>query len=329
MHLRQITIATGALASLALAASPAVASAAAPWGEPLTIPGATGGAIQSLFTAAGHGVVVSSSAGRSPLTPSQVAEVTPAGTVARTNPLGFAAHSLATYSRDRIVVAGQSVATSGPHTGTIDDSSSVVARFGTPAALGAEHVVAGTKGQQLYALSANHGGLAALVTGTSRTRTVFVRRPGSSTFTTKLRIRVSDRARGATVAVGESGDVLVVYEDAHTIRARHIGRHGAVGPVHRLGPGVQSNLQAVVNDDGRLEVAWESQRVNEGEASGAATVWFITAAPGRGFGAPRTIATVGKTGAEGRAVAPPGVRLVPAGNDALLAYTGFDGSNYT
>jgi hypothetical protein len=329
MHLlRQLTIATGVLASLAVAASPVAASAAAPWGEPLTIPGATGGPLQSLFTAAGHGVVVSSTGSSPALTHSQVAEVTPAGAVTRTTPLDFVAGPLAAYGRDRIVVAGRSVARSGPYTGTVDDSSSVVVRFGTPAALGAERVVAGTKGQQLYALSTNRGGLMALVTGTAGTRTVFVRRPGSSTFTAKLRMKVSDRARGTTVAAGERGDILVVYEDAHTVRARHIGTHGNVGPVHRLGPGVQSNLQAVVNDDGRLEVAWESQRVNEGETNSPATVWFITAAPGHGFGAPRRIATVGKTGIEGRAVSPPGVRLVPAGDDALLAYTDFDGSNY-
>jgi hypothetical protein len=109
VHLRQITIGTSVLASLAVAASPTVASAAAPWSEPLTIPGATGGTIQSLFTAAGHGVVVSSSSGPSTLTPSLVAEVTPAGTVARTTPLAFAAQSLATYGRDRIVVAGREV----------------------------------------------------------------------------------------------------------------------------------------------------------------------------------------------------------------------------
>lgn len=328
MRPRPITIATGALASLALAASPAGASAAAPWSAPLTIPGATGGPIQSLFTAAGHGAVVTSSSGEPARTASQLAAVTAAGTVARTTALDFAAGPLVTYGRDRIVVAGRSVARSGPYAGTVDDSSSVVVRSGTPIALGAERTVAGTKGQQLYALAANRAGLMALVTGTSGTRTVYIRRPGSSTFATKLRMRVSDRARGATVAVGDRGDVLVVYEDAHTVRARHIGRGGTVGPVHRLGPGVQSNLQAVVNDDGRLAVAWESQRINEGETSSAATVWFITAAPGHGFGAPRRIATVGRTGAEGRAVAPPGVRLVAAGDDALLAYTDYDGSTY-
>lgn len=42
----------------------------------------------------------------------------------------------------------------------------------------------------------------------------------------------------------------------------------------------------------------------------------------------RKIATVGKPGA-GRYVAAPGVRLLAVGNDALLAYTGFDGANYT
>ena len=328
MRLRQITIATGVLASLAVPASPVAASAAAPWGEPTTIPGASGGPLQSLFTAAGHGVVVSSAGSRPAPTHSQVAAVTPAGTVARATPLDFAAEPLATYGRDRIVVAGRSVARSGPYAGTVDDSSSVIVRVGTPAALGAERVVAGTRGQQLYALSANRGGLVALMTGTSATRTMFVRRTGSTTFTAKLRMKVSNRARGATVAVGERGDILVVYEDAHTVRARHIGTHGTVGPVHRLGPGVQSNLQAVVNDDGRLEVAWESQRVSEGETNSPATVWFITAAPGHGFGAPRRIATVGRTGSEGRAVSPPGVRLVCAGDDALLAYTDFDGSNY-
>jgi hypothetical protein len=167
----------------------------------------------------------------------------------------------------------------------------------------------------------------ALVTGAPGSRTVFLRRPGFSTFRAALRIAVSDRARGAAVAVGESGDVLVAYEDGHEVRARHIGARGGVGAVHRLGAGVQSDLQAAINDDGRLEVAWKSQRVSEGEAGTPATVWFATAAPGRGFGRVRHIATVSTPGA-GHYVAPPGVRLIADGNDALLAYTGSDASNY-
>jgi hypothetical protein len=316
-----------ALLAATAAALPSAASAAAPWSPPATIPGASGYATQSLFTAAGHGVVLSPSAGRSPLALSQVATITPAGAVVSTQPLDYVATMLGTYARDRIAVVGQSVATSGPNVGTIDDSSSVVVRFGAPGALGTKHVVAGTKGQQLYALASNRDGLMALVTGASRSRTVFVRRPGSSTFRATLRIKVSNLARGADVAVGQKGDVLVAYEDAHEVRARHIGTRGGIGAVHRLGAGVQSNLETAVNDDGRLEVAWKSQRVNEGDAGTPATVWFATAAPGHGFGRARHIATVSTTSTN-KYVAPPGVRLIAVGNDALLAYTSSDGTNF-
>ncbi len=315
-------------AALTALALPASASAAPPWSTPATLPNAIGAPSQSVFTADGQGVVLSPQVKGPELGPTQLAGVNPDGSVRYTHSLSFADSLVATYGSDRIVVAGRTLATSGPHVGTIDDSSTVVARFGTPAGLGPTRTVPGTKGRQLYALAANHDGLVALVIGDLRTRTVLIRRPGSSTFAAKLRIKVSNRARGATVAVGDKGDVLFVYEDAHEVRARHIGRHGTVASAHRLGPGVQSDLQAVVNDDGRLEVAWKSQRVNEGEAAGPAIVSFATAAPGHGFGAARRIATVGRTGA-GRYVAPPGARLLAIGDDALLAYTGFDGVNYT
>jgi hypothetical protein len=307
------------LALLAAVALPAAAAAAPPWSAPVEIPGAVA-PTQAVFTGAGEGVVLS---------PRQLAVVAPDGSLTSTQPLSFAASFVAPYLGNRIAVAGRSLATSGTFGGTIDDSSSVVTRMGTPAGLGAIRVVPGTKGRQLYALASNRAGLMALVVGTLRTRTLLVRKPATATFVAKLRIDVSSRARGATVAVGDGGDLLFVYEDAHEVRARHIGRHGAVGAVHRLGAGVQSDLQALVGDDGRLEVAWKSQRISEGESGTPAIVSFSTAAPGHGFGPARTVATVGRTGAGGHPVAAPGVRLLAAGDDALLAYTGFDGSNYT
>ncbi len=326
MSIRRTTAAAAlAVAALAGAATPATA---APWSTPAAIPGAAPQQPHALFTAAGRGVVLATSTGPQNLAPSVVAEVSPAGAIGALDPQSFAGEALATYGADRIAVAGETIARSGPDAGTIDDSSSVVVRFGTPAALGAEHVVAGTRGQHLYALSSNRDGLMALVTGHAGTRNVFVRRPGASSFAARLRIKVSSRARDASVAVGRRGDLLVVYEDAHEIRVRHIGPRGTIGAVHRLGAGVQSRLQPLVGDDGRLAVAWESQRVNEGEAATPAIVSFATAAPGRGFGAARPIATAGRIGA-GRYVATPGVRLLAAGDDALLAYTGFDGTNYT
>jgi hypothetical protein len=311
------------LAALVAAALPAAATASPPWTPPAFIPASASGS----FTAAVPGAVLTAQPRGDGFGPTQLALVSPEGTVSSTVPLTFAGSFLATYGK-RIAVAGRTVAGSGPYVGTITDSSSIVVRLGPPAALGATRTVAGTKGQQLYGLASNDAGLMAIATGTARTRSVFVRRAGSSTFTRKLRIAVTSRARGATVAVGAKGDMLFVYEDDHVIRVRHIGPRETVGAVHQLGSGVQSDLQAIVNDDGRLAVAWKSQRVSEGEAGTPAIVWFTTAAPGRGFGTARRIATVGATGA-GRYVASPGVRLLARGDDALLANTGFDGTNYT
>jgi hypothetical protein len=143
-----------------------------------------------------------------------------------------------------------------------------------------------------------------------------------------LTLSVSPTARDATVALGPAGDLLVVWEDRHEIFVRHRGTSGRWGAVHRLGPGVQSNLQAAIDASSRELVAWKSQRVSEGEASDPAVVSFITAAPGHGFGTRRTIETAGVTGA-GHFVGAPGVRLeVTARDQALLAWTGFDGEHF-
>jgi hypothetical protein len=324
MRLLPTTIA--ALAAVALL--PGAASATAPWSAPAPIPGATGAPNQTVFTRAGHGFLLSPQLPGPGLGPFQLARIAADGSFTTRRSLSFVASELATYGNDRIVVAGRTLATSGPYVGTIDDSSEVAVRSGTPADLGPTRIVPGTKGRQIFAMASNRDGLVALVVGSLRTRSVLLRRPGSSTFAEKLRIRVSSNPRGATVAVGEAGDVLVVYEDGHVVRARHIGRHGSVGPLHRLGAGVQSELRALVTGSGRLEVAWKSQRVNEGSAGTPAIVSFATAAPGRGFSAARVIASVGEAGA-GRYVGAPAVRLVADGDEALLAYTGFDGTNYT
>jgi hypothetical protein len=124
------------------------------------------------------------------------------------------------------------------------------------------------------------------------------------------------------------GQLLVVWEEHHEVFARHRGARGTWGSVHPLGPGVQCNLQAAMDATGRMLVAWESQRVDEGEASRPATVSFIAAAPGHGFGTLRKIETVGLPG-DGRAIAAPGVRLAITGsNTALPASTGFDGAHF-
>jgi hypothetical protein len=157
-------------------------------------------------------------------------------------------------------------------------------------------------------------------------RTLYLRRAGSTTFRVVLKIPVSrTQARDATVALGPKGDVLVAWEDKHVIFARHLGPTGNAGAVHRIGDGVQSNLQAAIDDKDRLEVAWKSQRVNEGESNAPVVVRFSTAAPGHGFGPQRTIETVNA----GRFVGAPGVQMIPEGGGrTLVAWTGFDGTHF-
>ncbi|MGZ4269369.1 MAG: hypothetical protein ACXVSX_09180 [Solirubrobacteraceae bacterium] len=201
--------------------------------------------------------------------------------------LGVAAALLATYASDRIVVAGSTL----DGRGTISDASHVQVAFGSAGGdLGPLRGLRGTTGQRAFALAANHAGEVAVFCGdASRTRTVWVRRPGSSRFRAALRIAVGRRARGATVAVGPQGDVLAVWEDDHRVYARHLGRSLHAGAVHRIGDGVQSQLQAAIEDSGRLDIAWETQRVSEGDAAAPTTVRFATAAPGHGFGRQRTV----------------------------------------
>jgi hypothetical protein len=239
--------------------------------------------------------------------------------------VNVAAGLLTTYANNHVAVAGSTLVD-----GTITDRShSTVALGIAGGALGAAHGLSGSTGQHVMGLAGNARGDLAVVTGdASHVRTVYVRRAGTTSFRIALRISVGSRARGATAAVGPKGDVLVVWEDDHEILARHIGPTGHAGALHRIGDGVQSQLQAAIDAGGRLEVAWKTQRVSEGESNTPAIVRFATAAPGHGFGPQRTVETVGASGS-GRFVGAPGVRLIAEANGStLLAWTGFDASHF-
>jgi hypothetical protein len=257
--------------------------------------------------------------------PSELVPLGPDGAPGTAQPVAVAAGLLTTYAKNHVAVAGSTLVD-----GTITDRSHSAVALGTAGGqLGAARGLSASTGQHVMGLAGNAEGDLAVVTGdASHVRTLYVRRAGTGTFRVALRIAVSNRARGATVAVGPAGDILVVWEDNHAIFARHLGRTGHAGAVHRIGDGVQSDLQAAIDDSGRLEVAWKTQRVNEGESDSPAIVRFATAAPGHGFGPQRTIETVGATGT-GRYVSAPAVRLLAqADGHTLLAWTGFDGSHF-
>jgi hypothetical protein len=317
------------LLTAAALAAPATALAAPPWSAPATIPNALGSSTPIVVTPAGAAVLLApisrTAAGSPGGPPSELVGLGPNGQPGPTQPVNVAAGLLTTYATNRVAVAGSTLVD-----GTITDRSHSAVALGTAGgALGAARGLSASTGQHVMGLAGNARGDLAVVTGdASHARAVYVRRAGTTSFRVALRISVASRARGATVAVGPKGDVLVVWEDNHQIFARHIGPAGRAGAVHGIGDGVQSQLQAAIDASGRLEVAWKTQRVSEGESNTPAIVRFATAAPGHGFGPQRTIETVGASGT-GRFVGAPGVRLIAEANGStLLAWTGFDAGHF-
>jgi hypothetical protein len=310
-------------------AAPASALAAPPWSAPATIPNALGSSTPIVVTPAGSAVLLApisrTAAGSADGPPSELVALGPYGQSGPAQPVAIAAGLLAAYAGNHVAIAGSTLVD-----GTITDRSHSAVALGTAGgALGAAHGLSASTGQHVMGLAGNARGDLAVVTGdAAHARTVYVRRAGAASFRIALRIAVSSKARGATVAVGPKGDVLVVWEDDHEIFARHLGPTGHAGAVHRIGDGVQSQLQAAIDAGGRLEVAWKTQRVSEGESDTPAIVRFATAAPGHGFGPQRTVETVGASGTV-RFVGAPGVRLIAEANGStLLAWTGFDASHF-
>jgi hypothetical protein len=315
MNLTRISLAAAAAAAAA-ALAPASALADAPWTTPATVAGASGYRAQLVYTPSGQASLVTDAPGNRTL----VTAVGDDGRPGTPRALSLASAQVATYGNSAIAVAGTRTATDVPQ------ASRAPVELGTGTAsigVATVHPLPGTAGQQLYAL-AGRGKTVALVTGApSSSRIVWVRRGG--TVRRALMIHLHSHPRGATVAVGAKGDVLVVWEDNHTIYSRHRGAGGRWGSVQRLGAGVQSSLQAVFDDSGRQEVAWMSQRVNEG-GGGNATVSYTSAARGRAFTKP---VAVGSPSGTGHVAAAPGVRLVASGTDSsVLALTVYDGAQF-
>jgi hypothetical protein len=306
--------------------APAAASADVPWAAPSALPGAAvAQAVPAAMTAAGHaGAVTANAAGAA--TPSELLRLGATGTILANDPLGIADAHVVASGADTLVVAGSSLGTSG----TIDDTSHL--RVATaPAAGGAFSIapVSGSTGLHVFGLAANTRGDVAVLGGDTRERVVYLQTASQRRLHAVLTIAVDpSTARDATVALGAKGDVLVLWEDHHTVKARHRGTR-SWGAVATLGAGVQSDLSAVVDDSGRLSAAWKSQRVGEGESNTPAIVSFITAAPGRGWGTRRRIESVGTASGAGHYVASPGIELDAVdAHHTLLTWTGINATNY-
>jgi hypothetical protein len=324
---RTASVLAAAAAATAALAAPGLASAAAPWSMPTTIPGAAPAPAPLVITGDGRALAFPST-DRTPAAPAgAVTEIVPlnpatGAAVGAPRGLGIASVLADAYSRDHYVIAGSTL----DGRGTISDASHVQVGFGTGGGdVGPLKGIAGSTGEHAFALDANGDGVVAIVVGNTKERRLLIRRPNGRGFVQAFGTKVGSQGRGATVAVGARGDVLMVWENEHHVFARHVGPSGGAGAVHHIGDGVQAHLQAAVESGGRLMVAWASQRVNEGEAATPATLLFATAAPGKAFNKAKQLESVGVNGT-GRYVSDPAVRLV-TGGASLLAWTGFDAAS--
>ncbi len=310
-------------AAAAVAALPASASAAPPWSPPQS-PEGVAGENGLLTTPRGDRVLVGVPPERSLAAPTVLATLGDDGAETGRQQVEID-HAQATTSGNRIVVAGSRLAT----TARAAERAPVLVASGPAGAVGTPRALPGTRGEWVSSLAAR-GTTAALVTATMYdkgplTRTLWIRRGGS--FRRVLTFRPGPFARETAVAVGPRGDVLLVWQERRAIRARHISRRGRAGRVRTLGRGVQSALQANLAS-GRMEVAWMSQRVGEGDAHTPARIAYVSAPRGGRFGRPRTVGRSSLLGT-GRYIMRPGVRLVPAGGDrSLLAWTYYDGEHF-
>lgn len=317
----------------AVAAVPAAAQADAPWSAPAALPGSTTPSTGPLgaITARGTAALTYSnpSTQAAPADhPTQLVRTDAAGNLLASDGLSFVAQDVASYGATGLVAAGETLGTAYP--GTLDDTSKL--QVATMSGSGAikTTTISGLAGYGVDAVAGDSQGNVALLVFNTRQRIVYLRKKGSSTFSKVLTINVSSQGRGATLAVGgkNGGEILVAYEDKHTLYVRHRGTK-SWGSVHQLGDSVQSDITAAFDGSGRESVAWKSQRINEGESNAPAVVSFSTAAPGHGFGTRRQIESVAAPGGAGHYVSSPAVLLRVIDNTrTLLTWAGSNATNF-
>ena len=125
-------------------------------------------------------------------------------------------------------------------------------------------------------------------------------------------------------------EVLLVWASGDTVYARELSPAGALAPMRRLGSlpagSPDSELRALLSDDGHAIVAWRSQSVAPGGAP-VTTVELSISGSGLAFGAPRVLERFRDLGGF---IPPAGsLRLLRLSSEAvMIAWTGVDADRY-
>ncbi len=260
------------------------AHAAAPWSDPVAVPGSTGqaGSPQVLFTRTRGGAIAFNGAGsipgapvlRSALGTGDVPQPVTTWAGAPDFDTGFSAWA----AGDRIMYVGPSgrrvkvgIATgpSATWSTTLRGPDTGGARV---AAAAAPH--AGTAG--VFATFEGGGGHVYLV------RQLGTHAPSSTQLVSASK-KVS--IRSVAVAMNASGDVLTAWDAHGEIQARlWYGSSKRFGPIQNLAKVTGAmHLAVALGSDRRATVAWVDQLVSEGNTGQQATVWATSRSASRGF----------------------------------------------
>ncbi|MDA0166638.1 hypothetical protein OM076_40630 [Solirubrobacter ginsenosidimutans] len=269
-------------AALAVALIPVTtAQAAAPWSDPVAVPGSqAGGGPQVLFTRTRGGAVAFNGAGSIPGAPtlrSLLGDAGPQNPTTWSGAPDFDTTFSAWAAGDRIMYVGPSgrrvkigiapgpsstwtTTLRGPDTGGARVAATAVPHAGTAGA---------------FATFEGGGGYVYLV------RQLGTHAPSATQ-------RVSDKRasiRSVAVAMNASGDVLTAWDLHGTVQARFwYGSSKRFGPIQNLGKvNAAMHLSVALGNDRRATVAWVDQRVSEGNTGQNATVWATSRSASRGF----------------------------------------------
>jgi hypothetical protein len=130
--------------------------------------------------------------------------------------------------------------------------------------------------------------------------------------------------RSVAVAVGPRGDVLVAWDARGTIRARYKGPSSSgFQPIETIAsePTFFAKIHAAVTGNGRGYLAWSAKFLSEGGSQGPVFNQVAVRPAAHRFRAAQLLERDDPT----RPQEP--IALATSGNDATVAWTGFDGSN--
>ena len=272
-------------AVLGAALLPATAQAAAPWSDPVTVPGSSGqagGAPQVLFTRTRGGAIAFNAPGSFPGTPVLRSILGDDGGPLAATRWDGATNFDTTFGSfaagDRMLFVGSNG----------ERRVSVAIAPGPQSAWRTELRGPSTGGARSAAAATPHGGAAAVFStfGPGDIGSVYlVRQTGVKAPLPTQRVSSKGHIRAVSVAINASGDVLVAWDRSGTIEARlWYASSRRFSAVSRLGTvNAAAHLSVALGADRRAIVAWIDQRVSEGNTGQEATVMATARSGSRGF----------------------------------------------